>query len=101
LGKSQFTIYNFITNSFAFSPSRKGLMLKLLEALKQEPKSFAALVGELSAPKGTLYLLCLSLERSGLVKKGADGRYSLDGAFSQALREYANWWEGWVNAPTP
>ena len=96
LDKSQFTIYNFITNSFAFSPSRKELTLKLLEALKHRPKPFSALVDELRAPKGTLYLLCLSLERSGLIKKQPDGHYQLDTSFSKALREYADWWESWA-----
>jgi len=96
MGNSQFTIYNFITNSFAFSPSRKELTLRLLESLKEEPKAFSALATGLSAPKGSLYLLCLSLERSGFVRKQPDGRYCLDTSFSAALREYASWWEGWV-----
>ena len=97
IGRSQFTIFDFITNLFAFSPRNKQLSIILFEQLAQEPKSFSTLVAALNARKSTVFLLCLSLERSGFMRKRADRKYELSPAFSTSAREYAVWWENWVS----
>ncbi len=53
------------------------------------------LVKALGAKKSTLYLLCLALERSGLIEK-KDSGYGLSTGFSQALEEYSRWWIDWI-----
>ncbi len=91
----QFTIYDFITDSFYFSPTKKELAVGVLEAVRRRPATFAQLVDALGAKKSTLYLLCLALERSGLIEK--DGQaYRPSRDFSGALGEYAKWWDGWL-----
>jgi len=92
----QFTIYDFVTNSFLFSPSKKQLSIKLLEAVSEAPRTFPELVKLLHTPKSTLYFLCLSLERSGLIKKTPAKQYALSNEAAGVLREYAGWWENWV-----
>jgi hypothetical protein len=94
MASSQFTVFDFITASFAFSAKRKELAIAVLEQLKGGSKSFTELVKATGAPKSTLYLLVLSLERAGLVEKAGRG-YSLSSQFSFLLRSYAGWWEAW------
>lgn len=93
----QFTLYNFLSNSFAFSPERKALAVDVLDALKEQPHSFAALQKKLKARKSSLYLALLSLERSGLIEKpeGRGGAYALSHRFAEALSAYASWWREW------
>ncbi len=98
ISSSQFSIFDFITNSFSFSPKKKQLSVKLLELLSQQPASFPQIVASLEARKSTVYFLCLSLERSGLIRKGESKEYALSEGFSQALRNYAEWWEKWVRS---
>lgn len=93
---AQFSIFDFITNSFAFSPKKKQLSIKLLGRLSHKPASFPELVAELDSRKSTVYFLCLSLERSGLIAKNGAKQYALSTGFSNALRNYAEWWEKWV-----
>ena len=92
----QFSIYDFITNSFAFSQTKKELAIAVLEALKAEPLEFIQLQKKLNAKKSTLYLLVLSLQRSGLVSKGGKNeKLEISGEFGEALKQYALWWEKW------
>jgi len=91
----RFTIYDFITDSFYFSQAKKQLAVGVLEALRQKPMTFAALAAGLGAKKSTLYLLCLALERSGLVEKEGP-EYRLSNVFSGALSEYSKWWTNWL-----
>lgn len=110
---AQFTIYDFVTNAFAFSRPRKELAVKVFEQLQHKPHTFAQLREALGAGKSNLFLILVSLERSGLIEKG-DGAliddssgtlgnpnprgvpYRLSSRFSNALRQYAGWWERWV-----
>lgn len=96
ISSSQFSMFDFISNSFTFSPKKKQLSVKLLELLSQKPATFPQVVASLGARKSTVYLLCLSLERSGLISKNGSKEYALSEDFSHALRQYAEWWEKWV-----
>ncbi|MBI5635505.1 hypothetical protein HY993_00910 [Candidatus Micrarchaeota archaeon] len=104
LGKiktSQFTIYDFISNSFSFSSTKKELTIKVLEALKKKPMTFLELCDFLQAKKSTLYLLCLALARSGLIDRENKRKpFHLSTSFSTVLREYSYWWENWVRIST-
>lgn len=94
---AQFTIYDFITNSFAFSQTKKELTVSVLEELKKGPKTFAELHRTLQAKKSTLYLLVLALQRSGLVTPAQKNEaLQLSAGFSEALRKYADWYERWL-----
>ncbi len=94
---SQFTIYDFINNSFSFSATKKELTINVLMALKKRPMTFRELVSELNAKKSTLYLLCLALQRSGLISRESKRKpFTLSTSFSTILKEYAYWWENWV-----
>ena len=96
----QFSIYDFITNSFAFSQTKKQLAVSVLEALKAEPLTFIELQKKLNAKKSTLYLLVLSLQRSGIVTgAGKNEKLRLGSEFPQALKSYAEWWENWAASP--
>ncbi|MFH1106621.1 MAG: hypothetical protein V1787_01885 [Candidatus Micrarchaeota archaeon] len=98
LGSAQFTIYDFITNSFAFSQTKKELAVAVLEALKQGPKTFMELQKSLGAKKSTLYLLVLALQRSGLVLAAEKSKpLALSPEFSDVLKSYALWWEKWLS----
>ncbi len=97
ISKGQFTIYDFIKNSFSFSSTKKELTISVLEALKQSPKSFAELAVYLNAKKSTLYLLCLAIERSGIISKNADNKYALSQDFASSLEKYASWWRNWLS----
>ena len=98
IGSSQFSIFDFITNSFSFSPKKRLLSVKLLELLSTKPSSFPEIVAYLQSRKSTVYLLCLSLERSGLIEKNKEKQYLLSSSFCNALRQYAEWWEKWVRS---
>lgn len=97
VSKGQFTIYDFINNSFSFSSTKKELTIAVLEALKQSPKSFNELVVYLNAKKSTLYLLCLAIKRSGMIAKGSDSKYVLSQEFASSLENYASWWRNWLS----
>ena len=87
-------IYDFVSNAFSFSPKRKDAFVKVLEALKEKPRGFTELMEIGGLARSALYLLLLSLERSGLVAK--DGRkYALSDAFSSSLEASAAWWMRW------
>ncbi len=93
----QFTIYDFITNSFSFSQSKKEITIKILGKLKEKPTSFYDLLKELKAKKSSLYLACISLEKSGMIEREKVGSpYKLSAKFSQTLKEYSKWWEDWI-----
>lgn len=91
----KYSIYDFINNSFSFSRKRKEAAVSVLEELKQGEASFTELRLKLKAPKSSLFLLLLSLERSGLIEKKEE-KYSLSEKFAQALNSYAEWWSSWV-----
>lgn len=96
-GTGLFTIYDFITNSFSFSTTKKTLAVGVLEAVKERPSTFNELVTKLDAKKSTLYLVCLSLERSGLLsREGKAAPYSISADFARALRSYADWYDSWA-----
>lgn len=97
LDSFQFSLYDFIKASFAFKENKKTLSVAVLEELRKQPKTFAELVNALKVPRGTLFLTCLALERSGMIKR--DGKrkpYSIDYTFTVILKKYAEWWERWV-----
>jgi predicted Rossmann fold nucleotide-binding protein DprA/Smf involved in DNA uptake len=93
----QFTLYDFITNLFSYSSAKRDLAVSVLDRLRQEPQTFQQLVQSLQAKKSTLYLLCLSLERSGLVEREGGKRsvYKLSRQFSGSLAAYSGWWGKW------
>ena len=94
---AQYTIYDFVNDSFHFSPTKKELTIRVLEALKEKPMDFTELASHLSAKKSTLYLLLTALHRSGLIDRQTKRQpYALSIAFSSMLREYSYWWENWV-----
>ncbi len=98
LESMQFNIYDFISASFAFSQPKKELAIGVLNALKQESKPFSQLEKELNAKKSSLFLVCLSLERAGLIERKAKGEpYSLSTSFSNTIIAYANWWKSWAS----
>ncbi|MFH1257815.1 MAG: hypothetical protein ABIG96_04490 [Candidatus Micrarchaeota archaeon] len=95
--QSQFTIYSFINNSFAFSQTKKELTIKVLEELKHGEMSFIQLQKKLEAKKSTLYMLVLALQKSGLVAASEkNAPLKLSPAFSETLRVYSEWWERWL-----
>lgn len=97
LQSMQFNVYDFISASFSFSQPKKELAIGVLNALKAKPTTFTELTTTLNAKKSTLFLVCLSLERAGMIKREGKGApYSLDQNFGEMLRAYANWWENWV-----
>ena len=89
-----FNIYDFVSNAFAFSPKRKDAFVKVLEALKEKPRGFSELMGTSGLGRSALYLLLLSLERSGVVAKNGR-KYVLSDAFSSSLEASAAWWRRW------
>lgn len=96
---SLFTVYDFISNAFPFSQTKKEAAVLVLNALREQPKTFSELLEQTRVKKSTLYLLCLSLEKSGLIERtGRNAPFSLSQRFSEALRAYAAWWEKWRGA---
>ncbi len=94
----QFTLYDFITNLFSYSAAKRDLAVSVLDALREQPLTFQQLVDKLAAKKSTLYLLCLSLERSGLVEREGGKRtaYRISKSFSGSLYAYSRWWDKWA-----
>jgi DNA-binding HxlR family transcriptional regulator len=95
----QYTLYDFIDNAFSFSDTRKELAINVLECLKQKPLTFAELQKNLKLKKSTLYLLLISLAKSGLISCEQGRRnqpIALSTAFSQTLEKNASWWRAWV-----
>ncbi len=97
----QFTLFDFITNLFSYSPVKRDMAVKILEILKEEDLTFTELVEKMNAKKSSLYLLCLSLQRSGLIEKeeGKKTKFKLSSSFSNTLFSYSNWWQKWANKP--
>lgn len=94
---AQYTIYDFVNDSFAFSQTKKELTIRVLEALKEKQMDFTELAEKLQAKRSTLYLLLTALHRSGLIDRQSKREpYRLSPAFSSMLREYSYWWENWV-----
>lgn len=94
---SQFTVYNFIGNSFSFSPTKKELTIKVLEELKNGEMTFSSLQKKLDAKKSTLYMLIVALQKSGLITEAEkNGSLKLSNSFADTLRQYSQWWEGWL-----
>lgn len=95
---AQFTIYDFISNAFSFSHTKKEAAVAVLLSLKEGPKPFSHLLTATGVKKSTLYLLCLALEKSGMIEKtgGRDSPYSLSPAFGAGLEAYAGWWKRWA-----
>ncbi len=97
LENMQFNIYDFISASFAFSQPKKELAIGVLNALKTKTTTFSELVTALNAKKSSLFLVCLSLERAGLIeRKGKGEPYQLVTSFSDMLVSYAKWWKFWA-----
>lgn len=95
---NQFTLYDFITNCFSFSRTKKDLTMNILMELRSGPKSFKQLQEQFNLKKSTLYLLITGLEKSGLIEySGKNSQISLSPAFSDALAEYSVWWKKWLN----
>ncbi|MEK6923947.1 MAG: helix-turn-helix domain-containing protein [Candidatus Micrarchaeota archaeon] len=100
MAASQFTIYDFITNAFSFSPTKKEASVAVLMALRERPRTFTQLLEATGVKKSTLYLLCLSLQRSGLITRpgGRDSPFTLSQEFCRTLSAYAEWWAKWLSA---
>ncbi len=97
----QYTVYDFVNDTFTYSQTRKELAAAVLQRLKASPATFTQLVTETEAGKSTLYLLLLSLEKSGLVEKGGKKRpYQLSTSFSGALEQNASWWRSFAEKQT-
>lgn len=93
----QFTIFDFITNCFAFSTAKKKIAADVLAELKKEPQTFKRLQESLSLKKSTLFMVLLALERAGLVSKdGKNKPIRLSKGFSGALDKYSAWWSQWA-----
>jgi len=98
ISDAQFTLYDFINNSFAFSPTKKQLTVAVLDALKERPLTFNELVIKLNAKKSTLYLLCVALQKSGLIEQeGKNKPLRISGDFSLILNNYSEWWQNWLH----
>ncbi len=93
----QFNVFDFINATFALSHTKKQLTIQILESLKERPMSFIELHQKLNARKGTLYLLCLALEKSGFIEKklGKGEPYYLSNSFPELLKNYSEWWQRW------
>ncbi|MBI3588531.1 helix-turn-helix domain-containing protein [Candidatus Micrarchaeota archaeon] len=100
ISSSQFTLYDLVSDAFAFSPSKKESAERILESIMEAgPLSFSQLHCKLGLPKSTLYLICLSLQRSGFLQRESPRKpFSISTKFSQALRQYAGWWEKWAGS---
>jgi len=93
----QFTLFDFISNCFSFSVSKKKAAADVLMELKKNPSTFKQLQEKLGLQKSSLFLVLLALERAGLIEKTGKNRpIKLSGVFSQALNSYSSWWAGWV-----
>ncbi len=98
LNTSQFTIYDFVRNSFSFAQERKELAIQILERIKTTPQTFPELQKQFNTPKSSLYLTLLALENSGLVyKQTSTNQYFISSDFSKVLTDYANWYSGWAS----
>ena len=96
LSSGQFTLFDFISNCFSFSTSKKQIAVTVLDELKRGPQSFKQLQEKLGLKKSSLFLVVLALERAGLVEKQGKNRpMRLSGVFSRNVNSYANWWESW------
>jgi hypothetical protein len=100
LGSSQFTLFNFVKNSFSFSQKKRLLAVKILELLTSGEKAFPELHSTTGSSKSSLYLLLLCLERSGVVEKNKGGKFVLSLVFSNVLLAYAGWWSERVKKAT-
>jgi len=98
----QYTLYDFIDNAFSFSNTKKELAINILECLKKKPSTFTELQTNLNLKKSTLYLLLISLSKSGLIsfKQGVRNQpITLSSDFSQILEKNAVWWRAWMESP--
>ncbi|MBI5225060.1 hypothetical protein HY989_04285 [Candidatus Micrarchaeota archaeon] len=94
---NQFTIYNFIHNSFSFSQTKKELTIQVLEELKKGEINFIDLQKKLNAKKSTLYMLVLALQKSGLILETRKNEpLKLSNSFSDMLALYSDWWGKWL-----
>ncbi|MDP2717598.1 MAG: hypothetical protein Q8P02_02550, partial [Candidatus Micrarchaeota archaeon] len=65
--------------------------------VREEPRTFTALLAETGAHKNALHLAVSALKSSGLLaqtKRGAP--FTLSPAFSEALDAYAGFWRVWA-----
>ncbi|MEK6843126.1 MAG: hypothetical protein AABY04_01440, partial [Candidatus Micrarchaeota archaeon] len=94
---NQFTIFNFIHNSFSFSQTKKELTIQVLEELKKGEINFIDLQKRLNAKKSTLYMLVLALQKSGLIAEAKKNEpLRLSNSFSDMLLLYSDWWGKWL-----
>ncbi len=97
LNTSQFTIYDFVRNSFSFAQERKELAIQILEKIHHTPQTFPQLQQQLKTPKSSLYLTLLAMENSGLIfKQPSTSQYFISSDFSKVLTDYANWYATWA-----
>lgn len=98
LAQGQFTLFDFVDRAFPFSHAKKQNTLRVLEALKQGPKTFKELETQLELQKSALYYLLIALVNAGLISKrgGKSEPYSLSPLFSKDLTALAEWWLGWL-----
>ena len=98
LNTSQFTIYDFVRNSFSFAQERKELAIQILERTHTTPQTFPQLQQQFKTPKSSLYLTLLALENSGLItKQPTTSQYFVSSDFSHVLSDYANWYAQWAS----
>ncbi|MFH1779826.1 MAG: hypothetical protein ABH803_01625 [Candidatus Micrarchaeota archaeon] len=97
INSNQYTLYDFITNCFSFSRTKKDITMQLLLELRGGPKSFKEMQIKLNLKKSTLFLLVTALTKSGLIEyEGKKSLISLSPIFSEVLKKYAEWWVSWV-----
>lgn len=96
LNSGLYTIHDFLESIFPGSRVRQEIATKIFDELKREPCTFQMLLQKTGAKKSTLFGVCLSLHRSGLIsRKSKREPFVLSNSFATLVREYSYWWERW------
>lgn len=96
INNNTFTIFDFITNSFNLSKKRKQQAIELILLLKEKEVTFIQAKEELKISKSSLYLICLSLSRSGLIVFEKNKTLTLSKSFCDVLSSYSIWWNSFL-----
>lgn len=95
LTSGQFTVFDFLEHSFAFSPKRRQLAADVLELVRQKPRRFKDLLYESKSQKSALHGVLSALSNSGLLEEDEKREYRLCPTFCAVLRGYSFFWENW------
>ncbi len=99
INNKTFTIFDFITNSFNLSKKRKQQAIDLMLKLKEKEITFIQAKEEMNISKSSLYLICLSLSRSGLIEFEKNKPLKLTNKFCETINSYSTWWNEFVLTP--